>query len=159
MPRLTNHQYLTRRTKLHAIWVECNIAYSAALLPQQGELHRCYQTIVDLPDGQLIANREALDKAEPSLPHRAGKTYAAVVQAADYYQARAKTPVQSSRSSPKTESSRSDLVARPEPDLKKLAFALKLLAEQHLADQDDEPKAAWPFCRTAGRSSTPARSR
>ena len=92
MPRLTNQQYLVRRTTLNAMWMECNIAFSAASVAQQWELHCYYQTTVDATNVELIANRKALDQAEPSLPHRAGKTFAAVVQAAGYYQARAKAP-------------------------------------------------------------------
>jgi hypothetical protein len=142
MPRLTNHQHLVRRTTLHAMWAECQIAYSAAPLAQQWELHRYYQTIVDATDEELIANRKALEETEQSLSHRAGKTYAAVVQAASCYKTRAQPPTPAVPGKSKDRVITVRAVARPEPDLKKVAMALIMLAEQQAKDQDDERKAA-----------------
>jgi hypothetical protein len=119
------------------------MAFSAVPIAQQWELHRYYQTIVDAPEDVLLANRDALAQAEPSLPHRAGKTYALVVHAAAYYEARIAAPVPATSKGRKERVITVRAVARPEPDLKKLAWAfLRLAEEQRKRQRDQESEAA-----------------
>lgn len=144
MSRLTNQQYLACRARLHTIWQTGRIAYSVATVPRQWELHRYYQTQVDAPDDVLIANRQVLTTADPSLPNRAGKTYAAVVHEYAYRAAHAPVVVSAGSGSRKERTIMVRAVARPKPDLAKLANALLQVAEQmrqhneQEVDQSDE---------------------
>ncbi len=42
---------------------------------EQWTLHSYYEFTKPLSDDQLLAHRAAVSKAQPSLPHRAGKTF------------------------------------------------------------------------------------
>lgn len=44
--------------------------------PEQWTLHSYYEFTKHLSDDQLLAHRAAVSRAQPSLPHRAGKAFA-----------------------------------------------------------------------------------
>lgn len=146
MPRLTNQQHITRHNELFKIWREHPESFRVLTPAEQQCLHAYYATAKRLTKRQLIEDRLHLDQEKPALGSRAGKAYAklrrfapvvfdgvhALQRAADQTE-----PRQLSVSA----------VMRPQPNIEKLALAIRLLAEQLAEegagqqDDSDQPLA------------------
>lgn len=138
MPRLTFNDYLHQRAFLKLAWEEFDQLYSLLPIDQQHALHRYYQPLSDHTVDELKRHRAHITKLEPSLPARAGKCYAKLhrVYETGIDEARAQTsPVRTkrprqNRAALATRRISVRAVARPEPDLTKLALALIEAARQ-----------------------------
>ena len=76
MTRLTNTTYLTQHHQLKIEWFSEHGGAFIMLSPtEQWALHRYYEFSKHLTDTELLAHRAALTRAQPSLPHRAGKAF------------------------------------------------------------------------------------
>jgi hypothetical protein len=164
MPRLTNQDYLARRHLLIRAWKQVSHLYSVLPTNQQWDLHRYYQTLVGATPNQLLANRAELTKADPSFPHRTGKSFSYLCSGfrwafanahGDELQFRqlisskvlpsAKTSevIRTHHQPDRTISVRT--MARPEPDIQKLVAVVRELAiqlgeEQAKAKKTEKPK-------------------
>lgn len=122
-------------------WEEFDQIYSLLPVDQQHALHRYYQPLSDHTIEQLKDYRANITKREPSLPARAGKCYAKLrrvyetgIEAAKGKQREPRRrSKRSTAPSPAVVGSRSitvRAVARPDPDLKKLALVLIEVGKQ-----------------------------
>ncbi|HEY4963492.1 MAG TPA: hypothetical protein VIH90_02230 [Candidatus Saccharimonadales bacterium] len=136
MPRLTNQEYLQRHLTLQVLWKDYKIVFGIVSPNAQWNLHRYYQTKLDLQDSELLARRKSLQQAEPSLAQRAGKTFRRIDVVARYALEESKgDTIAFSRSimgltPARTVSKRRiriSAVLKQEPDLIALTRALKLL--------------------------------
>lgn len=76
MTRLTNTTYLTQHHQLKTEWFsESGGAFIMLSPSEQWALHGYYEFTKRLSDDQLLVHRAAVSKAQPSLPHRAGKAF------------------------------------------------------------------------------------
>jgi hypothetical protein len=146
MPRLTFDSYLKQRAFLLLVWEEIDPLFSLLSPNQQADLHHYYQPLHKYTDDHLQKHRAHVTKLDPSLPARAGKSYARLHRVYEQGVERAKradgskqSPMQPPRPkrTPVPASSRRitvRAVLRPEPDLHKLSQALIALARIKDAD-------------------------
>ncbi len=120
MPRLSNQQYLQRHHVLRELWLNNQPQFARVGVSQQWELHAYFLPSKDLTDKELLEHRQAITKEDRSLPHKAGKAFAAL-------------------RSPRKPRSRSDMqshqlgvyaVAKPELDMHQLTEALLALVRE-----------------------------
>jgi hypothetical protein len=137
VPRLSNSNYLSQREFLIDAWKLFPGVFTAVSYNQQLEIHAFYQPSKDLTDEQVLAHREQISQAQPSLPNRAGKLLTRMETAARLLQERLDSqPDQDSTRRVRVSTSRGQRhikvvpLARPEMDVRKLAVALLDLAEQ-----------------------------
>ena len=138
MPRLTNTQFINRHKDLYSIWHDGPKELFAILSTNdQWKVHRYYQSSKDLTDQQLIEHRVSITKTEPSLPHQASRGYSRMHQA-EVTARKMSTNQQSFHrairqqipghvheiSNDRFRNIRVIGIARPEPDLERLARAL-----------------------------------
>jgi hypothetical protein len=77
MTRLTNTTYLTQHHQLKTEWFsESGGAFIMLSPTEQWTLHSYYEFTKSITDKELLAHRAVVSKAQPSLPHRAGKAIA-----------------------------------------------------------------------------------
>lgn len=76
MTRLPNTTYLIQHHQLKDEWFsESGGAFIMLSPTEQWTLHSYYEFTKSLTDNELLAYRAAISKAQPSLPHRAGKAF------------------------------------------------------------------------------------
>jgi hypothetical protein len=76
MTRLTNTTYLTQHHQLKTEWLsESGGAFIMLSPTEQWTLHSYYEFTKNLTNTELLAHRAVVSKAQPSLPHRAGKAF------------------------------------------------------------------------------------
>ena len=77
MTRLTSTTYLIQHHQLKDEWFsESGGAFIMLSPTEQWALHSYYEFTKRLTDHELLAHRATVSKAQPSLPHRAGKAIA-----------------------------------------------------------------------------------
>jgi hypothetical protein len=140
MPRLTSRDYLIHRQFLCEQWEERDGAAFADLpLQEQRDLHDYYALTVPFTEKEALTHRNAMTKAFPSLPQKAGRAYEAIRAAIDgtpnqivdaHHEATTTVELIAGKH-------RSLLritgVARPRPDHYRLARALLALANDPVA--------------------------
>jgi hypothetical protein len=160
MPRLSNDQYLFRHDFLYRLWTDERLLFRLLTPTQQRNLHRYYLPAMEVSDDHLLAHRRQLDRDQPSLGIRAGKSFALLQQdfngACDTYgldAVIAGCAIPAFMSQRKVESGRMTLrkgcngprqvsvssLMLPEPDIDLLAKALLRLAEQLAVQQEADP--------------------
>ena len=98
MTRLTNTTYLTQHHQLKSEWFsESGGAFIMLSPAEQWTLHGYYEFTKHLADDQLLAHRAAVSRAQPSLPHRAGKAFAKLAVFAERLEIYRATPHPSTR--------------------------------------------------------------
>ena len=141
VPRLTNNEYLRRHSVLQELWSDHSIVFGILIPSDQWVLHRYFQTTADLPDAELLAKREGLQEAEPSLPHRAGKVFVIVDAVARFAQEKSEGNIASYNQIVMgrvrsrivgDHKIKTPAVAKPGPDLAALAFALMQLVTDEM---------------------------
>jgi hypothetical protein len=145
VPRLSNGDYLINRAFLQDAWELFPSVFTRLSYNEQIELHSFYRPSKDWTDHEAIDHRKRISKQQPSLPNRVGKHFVRIDQHAKALQEQlAKRPAQpvrvlakSSRSKG-TRNIRVRVLARPEPDLHKLALVLLDVAKDMQAEQDHE---------------------
>ena len=140
MPRLTNKDYLLQRTFLLDAWNHFPGVFSYFTYNEQLERHAYFAPSKELSDQEAIAHRQQVTHDHPSLPHRAGKLYARLHKQASAERDRlAHTPATPLITKSKRTAGQRRIavgaVARPEPDLRKLALALLGLAREFQAEE------------------------
>jgi len=114
VPRINHQQYCTQRDFLIYAWEHFPKLYGLLSVSQQWDVHRYFQPSRDLTELQLRAHRKTVSAEDHSLPNRAGKAYARMRQVFEIGSARpTASPTMVVRA-----------VARPEPNLRRLAEAL-----------------------------------
>jgi hypothetical protein len=132
VPRLSNKDYLERHVRLKQLWQRHQSAFSVLSYAQQIELHRFFVPGKELTEAQLRAHRTSVTAQEPSLPNRASKLYMRLLS-----QRSTGTLVTAKAAAGGHRQIRVRSIARPEPDIRKLARAFVALAEQLHAEQTD----------------------
>jgi hypothetical protein len=146
MPRITTQQYLARRVFLKRAWNEFPAIFVLLRPNQQRALHAYFRPTEDWTDEQARAHRLDISKAQPSLPARAGKYFTELI---DFAEAAAKRAKQTAAEDPpraRVPASQRKLrvraLMRPEPDAKKLAYALIQHVRKQQEDEREVGKAA-----------------
>jgi hypothetical protein len=151
VPRLTNNDYVIQRDFLKDDWNEFRAIYAFLDYTDQLVLHEFYGPSKDWSDEEAIAHRKRVTKQQPSLPNRAGKLYAQIDRHAKDLQKRlAEQPTQPAKVKIKRLPQArgkirvSSVIARPEPDLRKLAMVLLDVARDMEKEQarKEERRAA-----------------
>ena len=134
MPRVTFKQYLEQRAFLRLAWEEFDQLYSLLSTNQQWDLHAYYQPLHDYDTDWLKAHREHAAKTKPTLPAKAGRSFARMRRVYETGMAVAKQQHRSGTSAPRASQKSSVLsgnsrvtvraIARPEPDFDKVAKVL-----------------------------------
>jgi hypothetical protein len=132
-------------------WEGFSTVFTYLTYDQQVELHRFYATTKDFSDEEAVAYRKEVSAKEPSLPNRAGKLYARVSRIAELVQKYIESqPELKPKKAPKkvrtrVPSSKVNIrikaLARPEPDIDKLAQILLEVAKDMARDQQDKEAA------------------
>lgn len=122
MPRLTNKTYLQQRSLLVKVWQTDKFVFSILPYDDQLNIHGFYAPYMKLTDDEVIHHRRQVTADYPSLPQRAGKTFkkvSALIRSDG-------TRAYMRRSTPKSKERRvyTSALARPEPDIDKLAKVL-----------------------------------
>ena len=103
--------------------------------------HAYFVPYKELSDSPAITHGQQVTRNHPSLPQRAGKIYVRFFREAKARQARLAQPatnrVPRSRSRVGKHNLRVRAVARPEPDLRKLALALLDVAKEMQAEEQE----------------------
>lgn len=141
MSRLTNSTYLHQHNELRRLWLDDPVAFGYLSPDDQWRLHRFYQPDKDMSPDALLAHRQTVTEAEPSLPQQAGPALNLLYE-------RASSPVVNRNRHARHVSQRSQgthhitvrAVVRPEPDVKRLVSAVLDLARQL---QRDPELMAW----------------
>lgn len=127
MPRITKQQYLDRHHLLRKDSLEASVRLGNLTTTQQWALHAYYLPRQDLTDQELLDHRGLVTAQRPSLPNTAGKAFAALQTGRASGIIRdpviIKGKMRGSRISVRA-------MARPEPDVEKLAKALLYVARQ-----------------------------
>jgi hypothetical protein len=76
MPRITHLYYSARREQLRKIWASGGWEFSLLTAREQWDLHEYYVITQDMTDQELRLHRRLVKQVDPSLPQRAGRTYA-----------------------------------------------------------------------------------
>jgi len=141
MPRLTSRDYLIQRQYLVEEWLEHD-AGSFGLLPyrHQIDLHDFYAPAEPMTDLEATRHREAMTKAFPSLPQKAGRAYQALQDAANglpnqLIDARRAATTGVTKIGGRPHSIRVAGIARPKPDHHRLARLLLNLTKQSNAEE------------------------
>lgn len=128
MPRLTNANFLKIHSQLRLFWLHDQVQFAELTPAEQWNLRAYFQPAKDLTDQQLLVHRKVVTWHRPTLPHQAGKALANLWRGPSMSSIGQRLAVLG--------------VVRPEPDIHKLARALKALAEHHHQPEEHEPPAA-----------------
>jgi len=147
VPRLSNRDYVINRKFLQDAWEHFPSVFTRLSYNEQIELHNFYQPSKDWTDEEAINHRKLISQRQPSLPNRVGKHFVRIDQHAkalqDYLANRTAQPVLVTATPSRAKGTRNIRVqglARPEPDLMRLAVALLEVARDMQAEQDREEK-------------------
>ena len=143
MPRITFKQYLDQRAFLKLAWEEFDQLYSLLSTNQQWDLHAYYQPLHNYDADWLRAHRERISRTQPTLPAKAGRSFArmrrvyAAGMAVLQRSADRPTPTDAPKPPASSEQSRTTVraIARPEPDLHALSLALIALNVERTSDR------------------------
>ncbi|GAB3608344.1 hypothetical protein GCM10027414_04690 [Humibacter ginsengiterrae] len=72
MPRLTNQDYLTTRSELHAAWTNSPTSIYLLTAAEQWSLHEYFRFVENLSPAVSLEYRQEITEEQPSLPQRAG---------------------------------------------------------------------------------------
>ena len=148
MPRLTNKDYLSQRQFLVDVWKASPGLFSVLSYNQQLDLHGFYAPYRDLTDTEAITHRRQVTADHPSLPNSAGKLYVRFFTHVQQVQERLQQqpPQLATSKAPTPRTGRRNIqvraLARPEPDLQKVAKALLEVARDMQAEQDRKGERA-----------------
>jgi len=146
VPRLTNKDYLSQRDFLVDAWGHFQRVFTVLPYEEQMVLHAFYLPYKDITREEAVEHRQLITKKQPSLPHRAGKSYAKLYSYSQALQHHlvtkpARDPnarVKALLTSGRNRNIRVFALANPELDVEKLAKALIEVAK----DMADERKSA-----------------
>ena len=146
MPRLTDNTFIQRHHILRDVWLKLHQIYHELPSDQYWDLHSYFRPSKELTNTELLEHRRTITKLRPSLPHRAGKAYAAIrsAQREAQFPVRAQltpTPV-SLQTAVSTERIRIKAILKPEPDFTKIAQVILGVAEQMEREAQDGEEAA-----------------
>jgi len=128
MPRLTDANYINQRKKLRSDWYDRNgHAFGYLSGPEQRDLHLYFAVTKDLRENDRLRHRAEISKADPSLPQRAGRAYAAIAPHLDDDWPKQVAPI--SRANRKVVVRG---IARPELDVEKLSKALLAMIREDI---------------------------
>jgi hypothetical protein len=148
VPRLSNQLYYTRHCFLKRAWFDFPELYELLTPSAQWDLHAFYQPSKEYTKADLISHRRVITQAQPSLPARASKSFGVMYQAFRYafryangdelkfrqaVQAFARPGSHTThtyQAGHRERTIRISSLVHPEPDLKKLAKALAILARE-----------------------------
>jgi hypothetical protein len=144
--------YLIQREFMMDAWKGFPTVFTYLTYDQQVELHRFYATTKDLNGEEAIAHRKEVSSKEPSLPNRAGKLYARVFRIAEivqqYIESQPELKPKPVREKVRTRVASSKLnirisaLAKPEPDIDKLAALLLDVARDMAREQETQDREA-----------------
>ena len=152
MPRISNELYIQRHRFLRKAWTEgLQEIFAVLRTHQQWDVHKFYQPDRQLTDQQLIDYRLNITRSHPTLPQRASRSYLQMQDAFDHaYEAfeaadlneqvfnqKLKSLVRSSGSG----KIRVTAIAKPAPDLRRLAHALVDEAQRQVEEEHRERAA------------------
>ncbi len=130
VPRLSNQQYLERHHGLRQFWLHDQSKFGCLTVSQQWDLHAYFVPSKDVTDEELLEHRQVTTKEQPSLPHQAGKAFAALT-------GRGPQTYAPDVSGPGPHRLHVSAVANPELDTDALARALlQLVRERQRPEQD-----------------------
>jgi hypothetical protein len=146
MSRITPSQHYERYQFLRTAWREFNKLYALLSLRQQWQIHEFYQPSKELTQAELTAHIKELHHTNPALVHQAGKHVHLMMRVFRHISSELGVPkleqahalntlIQRVNPSPVV-TTKNDrrltiaAVARPTPDMDKLAKALVMLAKQ-----------------------------
>ncbi len=136
MPRLSTADYLKIYSCLRWLWINHRSGFGLITTKDQQHLHDFFRLSEVLSDHELLAHRKAVTAERRSLPHQAGR---ALKHFANPLPLR-RTPIGSKRMVVYP-------IARPKPDLPRIARALLRLDAQVMAElvalAKAAPKASW----------------
>lgn len=75
MPRITPKEHYRRHIVLHGFWLSHDQLFGVLPPGKQWQLHRYYHPTASLTEAAFLTHRTTAAKAEPSLPHEAGKGF------------------------------------------------------------------------------------
>lgn len=137
MPRLTTQQFLARRHWLVRVWLENQDTFGWLSSRQQGALHEFFRPAELLTDQEAITHRQQCSQVQPSLPAVAGRAYQVLVTAQQAWR-QAPAPVALGRRNHRLTVDQLHVraIRRPQPDFKRLARAIYLIAEEEVRRQN-----------------------
>lgn len=142
MPRLTNKDYLVQREFLVDAWNHFRSVFAHISYNEQMELHAYFVPYKELSDSEAIKYRQQITHDQPSLPQRAGKIYARFFKEVKAHQARLPQAPTTATAKPRSRVTKQNIrvrgIARPEPDLHKLALALLDVAKEMQAEEQEK---------------------
>ncbi len=150
MPRITYISFWERHDTLKHAWEICQTLFAVIPHAQQLDVHQYYRPTEDLTDEQLREHWKTIGTQDKSLPNRASKAFLRMKRIYGRAFDNAHGDVQTfnrllyavSRDSVMKPPKRNQVpvmgVARPQPDVQKLAMALKLIAVQMAEEHEDE---------------------
>lgn len=137
MPRLTNYHYLQHRQMLIRLHCDHPDVFSYLSVRSQMDLHVYFQTWESRSDDELLTKRAELTDDDASLPQRAGRAFAELMNPST------QSSWQRARVTAGGHGIHVRGVVRPDPDAKQYARAiLRLLEESERRDREDKNKAA-----------------
>ncbi len=130
MSRLTDHDFLHIHDRLAHLWAKAPGTFGYLSAQEQWCLHDYFQPSKNMSDLQLLAHRQAISAARPSLPQRAGRALTKLDEAAAVWALRQVRPKAVNKRKPQAERHVTvRAVVRPEVDPEKLARAFINLAQ------------------------------
>lgn len=129
MPRLIDSTYLSQRELLKREWTHSDGHFARLSFADQHALHAYYLPSKNLSDQESLEHRRSVTIAQPSLPQRAGKSFAHFINALTAPQPKPViTPYRQRRRGPYQV--RAAGLIRPDVDFDKIARVLLEVAQE-----------------------------
>ena len=135
MPRLSNDLFIERHHVLRDLWLHQKGQFGLLEVSEQWDRHPYFVPYKELTDSQLLEHRQAITKKRPSLPNVAGKALVSLRTP----KSRVYDPAVSG-SGKQLRQIHVSAVARPEPDIEKLAKALLEVAREMQSKEKRTPE-------------------